>query len=452
MRAANGESVPRQPPTTPTSAQHDKPVLSLDTPQVEPLKLRSPWSVDGAIQDGEELPAAASGASWDSAPVPQGPYRGDMILGISPKSDYKTEETKHRRPHEQPYQRSPTGQSPGKPVSDVPPLTDQPPPLIAKDVVHSRLNQNEEFLEKRRQSRISFRNEMGRSISSISSVEENRASQTYIEGSIFSSPVLGHSTMLGSPRERPTMPLTRSSGGKERRVSANSRSGPWDERLASLSDRPTSYNDRNRISESYSESISPAGLSPSVRDGRTSRAGASGYDTLTTRQRSQEPISQASRSSRTNSLLQDARLQERTTLERKDSHTSQASQESIFGLRNAAPLSPPLSEHRTSGNEKWGAPATTLQVPGFREDVADGIEVIDNIDRDNGLILASEDQVVEPTPAASMESVHCPMRQDTSFYKFGGFCEGAKALIRGETGFKIMKRPAVRASYLFPYV
>jgi hypothetical protein len=93
-----------------------------------------------------------------------------------------------------------------------------------------------------------------------------------------------------------------------------------------------------------------------------------------------------------------------------------------------------------------------LQVPGFREDVADGIEVIDNIDRDNGLILASEDQVVEPTPAASMESVHCPMRQDTSFYKFGGFCEGAKALIRGETGFKIMKRPAVRASYLFPYV
>jgi hypothetical protein len=35
------------------------------------------------------------------------------------------------------------------------------------------------------------------------------------------------------------------------------------------------------------------------------------------------------------------------------------------------------------------------------------------------------------------------MRHDSSFYKFGGFCDGAKALVKGATGFKIIKRPSV---------
>lgn len=174
-------------------------------------------------------------------------------------------------------------------------------------------------------------------------------------------------------------------------------------------------------------------------DGRTS-----GYDTLMTRERSQGQTSQTTRSSRTSSILQDIRLQDRPNAERKDSHASQASQESIFGLRNAAPLSPPLSEHRSSGNDNWGTLATTLQVPGFGDGVEQGIEVVNNIDRDNGLILANEDQIaVQPTPTASMKSMDCPMRPDGSFYKFGGFCEGAKHLIKGETGFRIMKRPSV---------
>lgn len=387
-----------------------------------------------------------SGGLLNSAPVPQAPYRGDNFLVISPISEYSTEEANHqRRPQRPPYPVSPTELGPGRPYSEVSPLTEQPPPLIGKEIVYSRLSQNEQFLERRRQSRLLFQSEMRKSVSSI---EENRASQTFSDGSVFSSPRLGHSTMLGSS-ERPAMSQKGSTGRNERPISATERSGPWNERLVSLNDRPSSHNERNRISEAYSDGISPIlGHSMSPIDGRTSRASANGYDTLMTRQRSQGQASQTTRSSRTSSILQDVRLQDRPTVERKDSHTSQASQESIFGLRNAAPLSPHLSEHRTSGNESWGHLATTLQVPGFGAGVEEGIEVVDNIDRDNGLILANEDQiVVQPTPSASVTSVDAPMRPDSSFYRFGGFCDGAKALIRGETGFKIMKRPSVSTSH-----
>ena len=129
-----------------------------------------------------------------------------------------------------------------------------------------------------------------------------------------------------------------------------------------------------------------------------------------------------------------------------DSRASQASQESIFGLRNAAPLSPPLSEHRTlSGNGKRDHQATSSRVPGYGEGVEQGLEVVDHIDRGSGLILANEEQLaVQPTPSASVKSIDNPMRHDSSFYKFAGFCDGAKALIRGETGFRVMKRPSVR--------
>jgi hypothetical protein len=48
------------------------------------------------------------------------------------------------------------------------------------------------------------------------------------------------------------------------------------------------------------------------------------------------------------------------------------------------------------------------------------------------------------TPTTSLRSLDYPMRHDSSFYKFGGFCEGAKVLVRGEQGFKIVKRPSVR--------
>jgi hypothetical protein len=455
MRDLYRESAPNLSPPASTSPQTDRPVLTLDTPPAVPVKPRSPWSVDGTPQYGLGAPAA-SGAPLNSAPVPQAPYRGETVLVISPTSKYSTEETNfQRRQLVPPYPVSPTDHSQGRPISEVSPLCEQPPPLIGKEIVYSRLNQNEQFLERRRQSRLLFQTEMRNSISSIG---ENRASQSFSDGSILSSPKLSHPTMLGTSNERPPMAHKGSSGrSAERTILANDRSGPWNERLVPLNDQSSLQNGRGvsemysvEIREVYSDGISPLiGHSMSPIDGRTSRTSASGYDTLMTRQLSQGQASQTTRSSRTSSILQDIRLQDGPKTERKDSHASQASQESIFGLRKALPLSPPLSEQPFSGNDDWGHLATNLQISGFGEGVEQGIEVVDKIDRDSGLILANEDLiVVQPTPSASMRSIDYPIRHDSSFYKFGGFCDGAKALIRGDTGFKIMKRPSVRATYI----
>jgi hypothetical protein len=443
VRSASREPVLCHSPQPSTSPQHDRPVLTLDTPPAESVKPRSPWSVDG-IPLFNVGAHPASEEVLNPAPVPQAPYRGDVVLVKSPISEY-SEDINLQRAQGPPYPVSPTDQSAGRLYSESP-LTEQPPPLIGKEVVYSRLSQNEQFLERRRQSRLLFQSEMRKSVSSI---EENRASQTFSDSSIISLPSVGYSTILGSS-ERPPVPQKGPSGRNERPISATERSGSRNEGLVPLGGRPSSssYNERNRISEACSNSMSPI-LGHSIRpiDGRTSRGSATGYDTLMTRQRSQGQASQTTRSSRTSSIVQEIRLQDHPTAERKDSHASQASQGSIFGLRNAAPLSPPLSEHRSSGNESRRHLAATLRVPSFGEGVEPGIEVVDNVDRNNGLILANEDQiVVQPTPTASMGSIGAPIRPDSSFYRFGGFCEGAKALLRGEQGFKVMKRPAVRTS------
>ena len=228
-----------------------------------------------------------------------------------------------------------------------------------REVVKFRVAANEEFLEKRRQSKINFRNELRKSSSS----DERKPGGRVSDGSSFS---------------------------------------------LSAYDGPTSP------------------VSPVV--GQEPRAIASGYDVFMTRQRSQGQVSGTSRNS---SLAQGS-------LHRAD---SQASDDSLFGLRAVSPLTPPLAP--THRRTLTGSLATTLQLPDFGKGVEPGIEAVVRIDHENGLMLAHEGQIlVTQTPAASVLSVDHQMRHDSSFYKFGGFCEGAKMLLRGEVSYKQMKRPA----------
>jgi hypothetical protein len=92
--------------------------------------------------------------------------------------------------------------------------------------------------------------------------------------------------------------------------------------------------------------------------------------------------------------------------------------------------------------------AATLRLPGYGVNVAYGIEAVreeGSSNHSNGLMLA--DKRSQSTPAASFRSVDCLMRHDSSFYAYGGFCEGAKMMLRGEKDFyKIMKRPVVRVT------
>ena len=129
-------------------------------------------------------------------------------------------------------------------------------------------------------------------------------------------------------------------------------------------------------------------------------------------------------------------------LERQDSGTSELL---IFGL----PESPPQSG-RQSASEGHGTLARTLKLPGFGEGVPDGIQVVDQVVSDLGLILANENHN-QPTPATSVKSIEYPIRPNASFHKPGGFCPGAHMIRRGTKGAQeVRKKPGVCYSFHFP--
>jgi hypothetical protein len=361
------------------------------------------------------------------------------------------------------------------PVTELPRTTfsvadAKPLPLIPKEVVHSRINTNDQFLEKRRQSRILFQEELRKmSLSSTTSI--------YSPASVYS----------------PATPATMYSPIEDRRVEGN------------------------RASEAFSEdSIPEYSVASSTKNSRLSRNSSSGYDSLMTRQRSQGQFSQGTRSSATSSVQHDRYVQSQ---ENRDSlsHTSlpaspladrrmsdnidswaaplkpptyrQQSYDQIASSEQGLIASPPrigdvrsdditkwipastsqlqkINTHeitsspeynsqsgtpqdarRTSGNiGSWGPPSSTARALGYGAGIESGLEVVMDIDHDNEKMVVSQEEMphfVQPTSTASTKSIDCPITHDTSFYRFGGFCDGAKSMIRGETGFKVVKRPSV---------
>ena len=179
------------------------------------------------------------------------------------------------------------------------------------------------------------------------------------------------------------------------------------------------------------------------------------------RQKSQGHASLATRSSRTSSILHEIQ----SPVERHDSEGS------IFGNR-AALTTPPIDNHAsgTSGNiELWTPiqttaspltidnphtwdprPTTNLQVPQpiFRGEVISDLEPVSNLDFDNEKIAVDVPgpSPTQFTPTFTVTQMNYPIRPDSSFSRFGGFCEGAKAITRGETGFKLVRSPVVSSA------
>lgn len=353
--------------------------------------------------------------------------------------------------------------------------------LIAKEIINSRINANDEFLERRRRSRAMFRN---RYSFSASSIEENKTSN--------SEPA-----------------FTMSDGSLN--------TSPW-----------SSYSSGNSPIERHSSKGSGVG------------SGGSGYDSLVERKRSQgQTSSHGGGGNSRNGSLRDAPPASAVT--KQDSadviianatSTQQAQHPPVFSPPTplpetttttpsikTAPMSPGISEYQPSDSGtslllkspvsppttqlpqgEWGRlntnPATTplaatLQVPGFGAGVDDGLEVAPQVEIESGLevVPPSEPELAytssdnyydrkynnndnnnaatssssstqwgggggnKSTSAAantgplSMRNEECPMRHDASFYKFDGFCAGAKAMLRNQTGFKVVKRASVCEIY-----
>jgi hypothetical protein len=127
------------------------------------------------------------------------------------------------------------------------------------------------------------------------------------------------------------------------------------------------------------------------------------------------------------------------------------------GLEVVADLT---EKDRLAANEKANEKAEKLENDTGKELTYDagletrfetGLETKFDVDNEkmvaagNEKMLVSEDRsFFQSTPAASMRSIDHHMRHDSSFYKMGGFCEGARLIMRGDTGFKVVKRPSVR--------
>lgn len=105
--------------------------------------------------------------------------------------------------------------------------------------------------------------------------------------------------------------------------------------------------------------------------------------------------------------------------------------------------SPPLSSGRQSAADGWGGLATTLRIPSSGIGVVQGKEVVNQLISDPGIIPVNEDHN-EPTPASSVQSIDYPMRPDSSFFQYGGFCDGARILLKGDKGALItIRKPGV---------
>ncbi|KAI9645287.1 hypothetical protein NHQ30_006022 [Ciborinia camelliae] len=380
---------PSNPITSPSSGlppQVNRQIIDNKVPVSEPPqrspKKENPWSLSGPYFDvGPKTPPRGQS--------PEPSYQESLQATPPPKYGYET--------------------PPSKQI------------LIAKEVVCQRINVNEEFLERRRQSPNEIRK-------SVSSIEENRASETFSDGSMLTSPWSSYSS-ASSPIERHS---SRGSGyddliGRKRSQGQTSQGGS--SRNGSLRDRDGTLASSS-TTKPENEYFTPASLKPPTPISVTS-PGISEY----------QPS------------------------------------ESGTSLWMKSPVSPPMSEVHDPAS--WGrlAPttttttpatnptstlslATTLQVPGFGSGVEEGLEVVPVIE--SGLEVVptqgpepvpiqppnpipenrSQSQLAMHRATPSMKSIDCPMRHDSSFYKFDGFCPGAKAMIRGETGFKVVKRPS----------
>lgn len=376
-REATMRALPIRKPV-PTSSRQPTHIGQLQITTPRPIIPKSPWAIDGPSHMDAVTPISAVSslsASLGTSPRTLGP--GSL------------------------HQQNP------RDVLLPSPATAQGTQLIPWELVHSRITSNDEFLERRRQSRVLFQNELRKSINSI---EEDRASDTFSEG-VLRSPVSGIAEMPAS---------------------------------------------------------SPV-------EGRISRSSSSGYDTYVSRERSQGHASQATRSSNASSVYPlSSPVSEQSTSGTADKWATMSSTidgpfsygsgfesglevVSDISERDRLALSERDRENFDTGKEtrfesgleiKLETGLETLMEPGLETRFENGLDSGKMLYGGNEKMVVTQDQnhpVYQPqsTPAASTKSIDHPMRHDNSFYKAGGFCEGARLMIKGESGFKVVKRPSV---------
>jgi hypothetical protein len=284
--------------------------------------------------------------------------------------------------------------------------TEEEQKLIKKEEVSKQISTVDQFLARRMISRESFRDEL------------NRLSRI----SITISPISPHPSIVMSPGFQPTPTFTESPVIDSRPDSSVMNSRP---NSSVMNSRPNSY-----LMTTIMETLDGEGPPVPPKDDPWSNSSPVGEED------------------------HEKMLSDEPDEARKDSETLGFVQPII--LPDKLPDTPPDSLGRQSGTDEWGVMgiASTLKVPGFGEGVEDGLEVVgQKLVSDPGLIPADESHSHKDlTPATSVQSVEYAMRHDSSFFKYGGFCESAKVALRGVGGtMKEVKKPAVRFPTIITY-
>ncbi|KAH6671839.1 hypothetical protein B0J14DRAFT_81810 [Halenospora varia] len=365
------------PPSEPSSPSTHMGNLRMNTPPPSaPPKPKSPWAIESPSQF-DLGPTQPPGSSVRRKPVQQAiqsPSRGTL-------------------PFERPIH------------------------FIPQELVHSRITSNEEFLARRRRSRIMFQTELRQSIGSIEEHKVLELSGEAMKKDYAELPSNESVSFEALPTYSDAANVNTYSSGSNT-YSSNTYS----------SNNTSTYSSAS--AGTYSTSPNTAYSSSPIGE-RISKASSNSYDVLMTRQRSQGQFSTMTRSSDGSSMMPDRKVH------RPDS------QDLVSPLQQLH-TSTSFNEHpATDQKEKWEGLSSTLHVPGYGSGIESGLEVVMGVDHDNEKMpVDDENSLAQNTPTPSMKSFDYPIRHDTSFYKFGGFCDGAKAMMRGETGFKVVKRPS----------
>lgn len=312
------------------------------------------------------------------------------------------------------------------------------PNLIKQDEILSQVARNDEVLEKRRRSRMMFQEEMKRLSSAMSSPS--------LQPSVATSPVLmspinfadspgttsrpnssvlmarsqSRESPLATPGERMSYgsgywPLDRKNSAKDSFTGSTRSRGdsepfmfgppspqqPKDDRVEGLSRNVHSFfSMKDPISTNQAESSKPITQPPDLK-----------------------PNSMPSPNDRSGSLKYSGGSETGLLLETAEDESD------VIGS---------LGRHKSLGLGR------SLKLPGYGEGVEEGLEPVPRIERDDqGIMLADEDNKVS-TPAVSIQSFDYQIKHDSSFYRYGGFCDGAKMVLRGVNGaMKQVKKPGV---------
>jgi hypothetical protein len=115
-----------------------------------------------------------------------------------------------------------------------------------------------------------------------------------------------------------------------------------------------------------------------------------------------------------------------------------------------SPVSPDPQNHGSSGGGFRRESNGPARSPEYFGNVVEGLEVVNPPTiSDPGIMLVAEDTrpqgyAISLTPDPSFKSVDHTLQHDSSFFKYGGFCDGAKATTRGALGtMKEIQRPGV---------